>query len=63
MRDGHGRVRVDDLNLPGDAVVCYVELRGPVLFTSLAANPGQQTATVYEVFDARTGNLLASGGG
>jgi hypothetical protein len=63
VRDGHGRVQVDDLNLPGDAVVCYAELRGPVLFTSLPADSRQRTATVYEVFDARTGNLLARGGG
>jgi hypothetical protein len=63
VRDGHGRVQVDDLNLPSDVVVCYVELCGPVLFTSLAADSRQRTATVYEVFDARTGNLLASGGG
>lgn len=48
--------------LPGSAMVCYVALHGTVTYTSLAAAPTMHTATVYVVFDAHSGNLLASGG-
>jgi hypothetical protein len=47
--------------LPDSTLLCYVELRGNVVFS------GPRGVTVaypraYEVFDAHTGNLLGWGG-
>jgi hypothetical protein len=51
----------ESMDLPGDALVCYVELSGTFTF------PGSNGVTVtfhkgYEVFDAHTGNLIMVGG-
>lgn len=54
--------RLGSFDLPRGAIVCYVELHGPVIYTSLATAPSSHITTVYVVFDARSGNLLASGG-
>ena len=55
-------LRLDSMGLPNDAIVCYVEEYGTVLFTALATDHRSHVVTVYQIFDGRSGNLLESVG-
>ena len=51
-----------------DALVCYVVLRGPFLLSMMSLPPGADpgphfSERVIEIYDASTGDLLASGAG
>ena len=52
----------ESVGLPGNALVCYVELRGPFYPKLVSVPPGQELPTTVdtgiEVFDAQTGNIL-----
>jgi hypothetical protein len=52
------------VGLPDDYLVCYVELRGPLVLSGMSLPPGMKppiVETAHEVFDAHTGNLLVFG--
>jgi hypothetical protein len=56
----------ESTGLPDDAMVCYVELRGPFNPVMMSIPPGaggqqKPVETGEEVFDAETGNLLEWG--
>lgn len=46
------------IGLPDDALVCVVELYGPYRVYPPMGPVSEHTGTMYEVFDAHTGNLL-----
>ncbi|HEU5348484.1 MAG TPA: hypothetical protein VFU63_07705, partial [Ktedonobacterales bacterium] len=48
--------------LPGTALVCYVELHGRFAARVPPGSPPRIFKRVWEVFDARTGNVLMAGG-
>ncbi len=59
--------RGESVGRPDNAIVCYVQLRGPFIPGELdvpigVSNPNATVLRVYEIFDAHTGNMLVWGG-
>lgn len=50
------------IGLADDALVCYVKLHGQFTASAPAGSPPNILTTVYEVFDARTGNFIMAYG-
>jgi hypothetical protein len=51
----------EDAGFPDDALLCYVELHGDFTFL-VPQSVVMRYHRGYEVFDARTGNLVMAGG-
>jgi len=52
----------ENLGVPNDTVLCYVQMSGTFVFPSLPGVPDMVYHQGVEVFDATTGNLLLAGG-
>jgi len=57
----------ENVGRPDNAIVCYVQLRGPFIPGELdvpygVSNPNATLLRGYEIFDAHTGNFLEWGG-
>ncbi len=64
-KDAQALMGGEPIGLPDNAMVCYVELRGPFYPKYVSVPPGQTLPATFdagvEVFDAQTGNLLLWG--